>query len=129
MRGFRKELKEITKVIHDNAVKKGFWSKEVSLGTELMRIVTELGEALEADRKGHRASELWDPLDRANQRNPDSFIANFITYRKDTLEDELADAFIMLMSLVGELGIDLAKHVEAKIIFNSLRPPLHGKLY
>lgn len=31
--------------------KKGFWKVGIELGTKLMLIVSELGEALEADRK------------------------------------------------------------------------------
>jgi len=52
-------LNKLAEEIHKNAVDKGFWEKPVEVGTSLMLIVSELGEALEADRKGDFADLDW----------------------------------------------------------------------
>jgi NTP pyrophosphatase (non-canonical NTP hydrolase) len=43
--------------------------------------------------------------------------------------DEMADALIRILDMCGGLDIDIEKHVELKLRYNSLRPKLHGKLY
>ncbi|MGI5086022.1 hypothetical protein HF284_14060, partial [Treponema putidum] len=48
---------------------------------------------------------------------------------KDTFEVEIADAFIRLASLCGYLNIDIEKFINAKMEYNKLRKPLHGKKY
>jgi hypothetical protein len=44
-------LNEISKQIHENAKAKGFWDKDRNHGEMLMLIVSEVSEAMEADRK------------------------------------------------------------------------------
>jgi len=48
------ELKDYVEKCHATAREKGFWDTKRELGTMLMLIVSELGEALEADRKGYK---------------------------------------------------------------------------
>ena len=91
---------------HMVARDKGFWDKKRNVGEMLMLIVSELGEAIEAHRKG-----------------------NFGLGQKDTFEDELADTAIRLFDLCGGFGIDLEKQMEWKINFNKSREQRHGKAY
>ena len=48
---------------------------------------------------------------------------------KDTIEDELADAFIRLLDTAEGWGIDLQEHVKLKMLYNAKRERLHGNKY
>lgn len=47
----KQDLPSLAKAIHEEAMTKGFWDKKRNLGEMLMLIVSELSEALEADRE------------------------------------------------------------------------------
>lgn len=119
-------LNELAKIIHANAVDKGFWEKPVETGTYLMFIVSELGEALEADRKSWRT--LAHNIDKVEDEEGD-FQENFRLFVKDTFEDELADALIRILDLAAGMNIDIQKHVELKMRYNATRDKKHGKNY
>ena len=77
-----------------------------------MLTVSELAEALEADRKNKRAD-----LSAFFDKEPCEifpFREKFEVHVKDTFEDELADATIRLLDLSTALGIDLEMHVLLK---------------
>jgi NTP pyrophosphatase (non-canonical NTP hydrolase) len=127
-------LNQIAKELHESAIKKGFWENKKETGTLLMLIVSELSEALEADRKNHHA----DIATFENCQNADDILENdkeyyinqsFQAWIKDSFEDEIADTFIRLFDLVGYLGIDLDKHIELKMQYNQTRKYKHGKAY
>lgn len=94
-------LKDYCEVCHGIASEKGFWDVDKSTPTKLMLIVTELGEACEADR------------------NSDD----------DNFREEIADTFIRLFDLCGYLDIDIEKEIQTKMSRNMDRPRLHGKKY
>ncbi|MCB9500267.1 MAG: hypothetical protein H6690_03350 [Erysipelotrichaceae bacterium] len=122
-------LKRIAKDIHKNAIEKGFWDKE-NVAEKLMLIVSELSEAMEADRKNKfMASNAWSNMDAYNNSSNNSWMTAFEANIKDTFEDELADTFIRLLDLAERKGVDLEKHVQAKHKYNKLRPFMHGKKY
>lgn len=100
--------------IHEWAHRKGFYSRECSpsgvvtcshvsgsRAAQIMLVVTELAEAVEADRHG----------DEANYR------------------EEIADAVIRLFDLCGADRIDLDAEIAAKMVFNEARLERHGKRY
>jgi NTP pyrophosphatase (non-canonical NTP hydrolase) len=87
-----------------------------------MLCVSELSEALEADRKGRVAN-----LDKFDQGIAHGDI--FETYIKDTFEDELADTVIRILDLCGARGIDLERHINLKLKYNRSRERMHGKAY
>lgn len=87
-----------------------------------MLIVSELGEALEADRKGRRA-------DMVSYAEADSTPEAFKAYVKDTFEDEMADTIIRIFDFCGAEKIDLAGHVYEKLRYNQTREKRHGKAY
>jgi NTP pyrophosphatase (non-canonical NTP hydrolase) len=70
------------------------------INEKLMIVVTELAEACEAVRHQN--------------------ISNF--------KEEIADAFIRLMDLVGTMEIDIADEIYKKMIINESRPHKHGKV-
>jgi NTP pyrophosphatase (non-canonical NTP hydrolase) len=114
-------LNESAQIIFQNNKEKGFWDKERNVGEMLMLVVSELGEAMEAHRKGIFADKLaWDTFNGTHQ---------FQSTIKDTFEDELADAVIRLLDMSAGLGIDLEAHINAKVAYNATRQRLHGKGY
>ena len=134
-------LNELAKQIHQNAKSKGFWDKEREIGTRLMLCVSELVEAMEADRKDRFAKiDRFDKklkTSRVILENKDidgvtperAWIAIFEECIKDTFEDELADTIIRILDLCGAKGIDIEKHIELKMKYNESREKMHGKKY
>lgn len=92
---------ELAKEIHANAVAKGFWDEQLSDRHFLMLAITELSEAVEAHRKERWANrEAYQQRMSSNLDNLDKR-QGFEMYIKDTVEDELADAYIRLLDLVA----------------------------
>lgn len=124
-------LNELSKQFHEKAKSKGFWDVKRETGTLLMLVVSELSEALEADRKGRFADLML--FDKERQSSPFHEISAtkeaFEIHIKDTFEDEIADVFIRMFDLVGHLNIDIEKHIELKMLYNATRPHKHGKSY
>ena len=130
------KLNEACKVQHQLVLKKGFEPQPIAVN--LMLIVSELGEACEADRKNRHADfkkfgdtyelEMSDFAGTFPNRPP-AYKTAFEAGIKDTFEDEIADAFLRLMDLCGEYGINIEKHIQMKAAYNELRPPKHGKKY
>jgi NTP pyrophosphatase (non-canonical NTP hydrolase) len=116
-------LNESANVIFQNNKAKGFWDNERNVGELLMLITSELGEAMEAHRKGKFANGHLMATSYATWKEW------FEKHYKDTFEDEIADAVIRLLDLSAGLGIDLEKHINEKVKYNKLRERLHGKLY
>ena len=131
------KINELVRKAHTCAIEKGFYEKPVELGTALMLIVSELSEALEADRNDRRANlkafevllKDSDNLDFSKDELKEYLSNNFELMMKDTLEDELADAVIRICDLCGHLNIDLEKHIEHKLNYNKSRDAKHGKRY
>jgi len=100
--------KLITKV-HQNAVEHGFWEETKSDDHCLCLVVSELMEAVEADRCNKHAdlakfnSRMDDYLSDLPNKvfYEDYFKICFRDYIKDSVEDELADALIRLLDFTG----------------------------
>lgn len=127
-----KGLNEASNQIFQNNKAKGFWDNERNVGELLMLVTSELGEAMEAHRK-NRFAQLkrleFELGQNATMTKEQHWNEKFGFHVKDTFEDEIADAVIRLMDLSAGLGIDLEKHISAKVKFNTSRPKLHGKAY
>lgn len=111
---------------YKNAVAHGWHEEELSNEHCLCLVISELMEAVEADRKGRRAlkynffsnfayeltaNRLYgysDAYDRA-------FICMFDRYIKDSVEDELADTCIRILDLAGLRDINLSYIDDLKI--------------
>jgi len=117
-------LNESAKTILKNNMEKGF-DDAYNLGELLMLITSELSEALESHRKGKFSNWMSYQKDLSVHGEIESFKLHI----KDTFEDEIADAIIRLLDLVGRLNIDIEKHINAKVSFNKSRPYKHGKNY
>lgn len=136
-----KTLNKLRDEIHEYSINKGFWDKEREIGTLLMLCVSELAEAMEADRNGNYAQlhsdefivdgkTIYEDLQLAIEENYlVKFEDIFRSQVKDTFEDELADTIIRILDLCGAKGIDIEKHIELKMKYNATRERMHGKKY
>jgi NTP pyrophosphatase (non-canonical NTP hydrolase) len=123
-------LNELAQQIHQAARDKGFWDKDRNIGELLMLIVSELSEALEADRSKRiaRFNDYMQSYRGRNDYDPQK-IAGFELHIKDSFEDEMADALIRILDLCAAKDIDIDWHVRAKLRYNETRPHKHGKAY
>ena len=103
------ELNELKTRAYKIACEHGFHEEELSDKHFLMLVITELSEAVEADRKGTNADLLGFESDCAfsTDHMPEAFIEAFETLIKDSVGDELADAAIRLLDLAGLRGIEV----------------------
>ena len=108
------ELNELSLIINDNAIEKGFWEDYLiaelnnsakaidnSLATKMALISCEVAEGIEALRVGDY----------------------------ENFKEELADIIIRTLDIAGFLDVDIASEIAYKIDFNSKRPKLHGKRF
>lgn len=123
------ELFELSSESHRIAKEHGFWDEKRNIGELLMLIVSELGEALEADRKNHHAYTGWIDQYPDDTKDSQFFKINFETSVKNSFEDEIADTYIRLGDLCGGLEIDIEKHIKLKMKYNEMRGYKHGKNY
>lgn len=132
-------MKNLIAKAHGTAKEKGFWDTERNVSEMLMLIVSELAEAQEALRKDHYAKPLTvvslaHDLELANtdeefELNTAAWKEQFENHIKSSFEDEVADVAIRLFDLCGGMGIDLEKHIELKMKYNSMRGYKHGKAF
>ena len=115
-------LNELRDEVHAAAVARGFYDRPKELGTQLMLITSELGEALEADRKMRWA-------DAQSYYEAGETPEAFKEFMKDTVEDEVADALIRILDFCGDKKINIALHVTEKLRYNETREKRHGKSY
>lgn len=94
-------LNHYAKKCHHRAVAKGFWDEQHSVGHYLMLVVSELSEAIEADRIGKWAKLEPDTIDTLQRIAGAPYAQEFLREVKDTVEDEIADAVIRLLDLLG----------------------------
>ena len=128
-------LNESAKLIHEGNKKRGFYDDgEKNIGELLMLVVSELGEALEAHRKG-KESCLLAFQDSINEQyyqdisQQEAFINAFKLHVKDGFNDEISDSIIRLLDICGYLNIDIDTHINLKLAYNETRPYKHGKNY
>ena len=123
-------IKEMVKKQHQAMIDKGFYpeGEDKNTGELLMLIVSELSEALEADRNNRFADTeaCIFLLDECKGVFGDDLFKKHI---KDTFEDEISDVFLRLFDLCGYLEIPIEKHIAAKMEYNKNRLHKHGKNY
>ena len=96
-------LNHYAKKCHARAVAKGFWDEPHSVGHCLMLALGELHEAIEADRLGKWAKLDHDTIDTLQRIEGAIYVQEFLRLVKDTVEDEIADAVMRLLDLLGHL--------------------------
>nr|WP_311451571.1 hypothetical protein [uncultured Porphyromonas sp.] len=88
---------------HERANDKGFWDAPHSIGHHLMLAFGELHEAIEADRLGKWAKLTPEQIELLRVLNGAAFAQAFQRMVKDSVEDEISDAVIRLLDLLGWL--------------------------
>lgn len=95
--------------VYQNAVNHGWHEEKKSKGHWLCMVISELMEAVEADRNRKYAyesvinAEIRPLLETKN----DAWKSHFEEYIKNTVEDELADVCIRLLDFAGVIDFDL----------------------
>lgn len=109
------DWQDLIERVQENAKDKGFYDVKISDEHKLMLIISEVAEAVEADREGRLAQPMpedWQTL------NDEDFKMTFLRCVKDSLEDELADAVIRMMDsgylnrFIGPTDYDLEKYEQ-----------------
>lgn len=99
-----KQLNRLRDEAYATACNKGFHDGKHSDEHYLMLVITEIAEAVQADRKGLRADrERYDyAVDRGMCNDMEECFERYI---KNSVEDELADIVIRLLDFCGMKGI------------------------
>jgi len=109
----------------------GFHEKEESDETYLMLIITEIAEAVNADRKNYHArikefedwQKEWDKelkdCPYSEHYTANNFKDHFQAYIKDSVEDELSDVAIRLLDFAGERNIELDVPLHSFLIIEN----------
>lgn len=123
------DLNELSQQIYEGNKQRGFNVAKENVGQTLMLVVSELAEALEADRKNKHAEMDAFEFRSEDRKCSEDFKCDFKELIKDSFEDEIADAIIRLFDLCGGLNIDIERHIKLKLEYNETREYKHGKLY
>ena len=90
------------------ACEHGFHNKEYSDEYWLMLIITEISEAVDADRKGKHANKEYIEEELTNLESKGYFIRGFDYLIKGSVEEELSDIVIRCLDYAGlnKISID-----------------------
>lgn len=108
-------LNELRDKAYQCAVAHGWHEENLSDEHFLCLVISELMEAVEADRKGKHAKVAmfkewqWNSVPLTEETRIRRFMEDFEAFIKGTVEEELADACIRLLDLAGLRGYDLDK--------------------
>lgn len=125
-------INDLCKLAHDAAVSKGFYERERNLPELLMLVVSELAEAMEAERNGETVTTVRQSNARIYADEKvwnENAVWGFYENMRGTIEEEIADACIRIFDLCGYYDIDLEAWIKAKMAYNATRPEKHGKKY
>lgn len=101
-------LNELRDKAYQCAVAHGWHDENLSDEHFLCLVISELMEAVEADRKGMHANRAnFEYYMKQRKRDDGEFMYAFKQDIKDSVEDELADACIRMLDLAGLRGYDL----------------------
>lgn len=101
-------LNELRDKAYQCAVVHGWHEENLSDEHFLCLVISELMEAVEADRKGMHANRAnFEYYMKQRKRDDGEFMYAFKQDIKDSVEDELADACIRMLDLAGLRGYDL----------------------
>lgn len=104
------KLNELRDKAYKCACEHGFHDCEYSSKHYLMLVITELSEAVEADRKSLRADKMAMEYRMSDDTTFDDdfdFKTSFEELIKDTVEDELADTVIRLLDFAALFNIEV----------------------
>lgn len=122
-------LNELRDQAYKTACEHGFHDEELSNEHFLMLVITELAEAVEADRKGKVAQRRMFEINCGTPHEDPihHWCFCFDHFIKDSVQDELADAVIRLLDLAGYKNIDIKDFAEDEI--NDLSESCNGESF
>lgn len=100
------DLNKLRDHAYKTACEHGFHDKEHSDKHWLMLVISEIGEAINADRKNKHADIKY--FKEHDAENSTAFKYYFETCFKDSVEDEISDIVIRLLDFAGLRNIDLS---------------------
>ena len=112
MKQINQYYQALCETAHRKAEEKGWWENPLSLQSNLMLIITECAEMVNADRRRKYANigEMKKAIgNRSIEETPFEWKNAFEAYVKDTVEDELADTMIRIADLAGFLKVDFSR--------------------
>lgn len=121
-------IKEIQKMIHENAKAHGWWDEERPFGELIALCHSELSEALEEYRRGALPNKTYlryqdgEPCESCFK----GACAGCKDLKPEGIPSELADTVIRIMDICEHFGIDLESAIIQKHAFNITRPYKHG---
>jgi len=139
-------IKDFAVEVHKNAIKHGWWEDERSFGDLIALCHSELSEALEEYRNGHKPTETYyscqapkDEIDKM-MAGKGSGINGCPSCDKggckntckghygkmEGIPSELADVIIRVLDMCEHYGIDIEATLKEKHEFNKTRPYKHG---
>ena len=113
-------LNKLRDYIHQNAKEKGWWDEERSFGEIIALCHSELSEALEEFRQGHKPNEVYFKIGQQ------------IKYgiregeKPEGIAIELADCIIRILDYCGKENINIEAAINIKHEYNKTRSHKHG---
>lgn len=104
-------LNKLRDEAYQNAVEHGWHDEDLSTEHFLCLVISELMEAVQAERKGKRSDvekfNEWqgNNIPFSEETRVRRFQEDFEAYIKDSVEDELSDVCIRMLDLAGLLGV------------------------
>lgn len=109
----KEKIKELSDRIYETISNNGFHTDDVDYKYPefkyLMLVITEIAEAVEADRKDRHVDR--DAFEERINVYPD-FCERFKAYVKDSVEDEFADIAIRLLDMMGVFKVEITDEME-----------------
>lgn len=113
-----KQLNRLRDEAYATACNKGFHDGKKSDEHYLMLVITEIAEAVQADRKGRRMTrKAREDYEQFMEAYHDISITMYESAISGTLEDELADIVIRLLDFCGMRGINLRRYLPVEMYF------------
>lgn len=105
------KLNKLRDDAYDCACKHGFHDTEQTDEHYLMLVISEIGEAINADRKNHKlySKKILEKLPKVDytKESKELYTMVFDVSIKDTFEDEMSDIVIRLLDLAGLRKVNL----------------------
>ena len=110
-------LNDMSRRAYEIAKDNGFHDKSTSEIADLMMIITELSEMIQADRKNKRTVGRGSVIVKVWKGNQDVNVSNlYHDLLKGTVEEELADVVIRLLDFAGSRSIPLEIYTDRKVV-------------